>query len=108
MWGYMLSSGMRVLSSGTDLLSSGGRCYHLGRECYHLGGRCYHLGGECYHLGRVMLSSRSENLIILSSDGFISCYHLLLSSEMITPPFFINIDNVTLAIVLDERIGTQG
>ena len=46
-----------------------------------------------------MLSCRSEILIIflliVFSGVIIWCYHLLLSSEMITPPFFIIIENVT-------------
>jgi len=54
--------------------------------CYHLmlsGGICYHLEWECYHLGRLILSSRSEYLIILSFYGIIWCYHLMLSSVVI-------------------------
>ena len=54
------------------MLSSGVICYHLGGRCYHLmlsWGICYHLECDCYLLGWVMLSSRSEILIILSSDG---------------------------------------
>jgi hypothetical protein len=110
---------------------SSGTCYHLGRndscganviiwdEMIHVelmfssGTKCYHLGAKviiwelmlpsgtnviiwsyCYHL-ELMLSS-GVNVIIW-------CDHVMLSSGMITPPFFIFPENFIHSVKADER-----
>ncbi len=109
-----------MLSSGTKCYHLGWKCYHLelmvssGTKCYHLGlnviiwSQCYHLGlhviiwdemlssgMQCYHL-ELMLSSEA-NVIMVSSGAnvIIWCYHVMLSSGMITPPFFVFPGNFT-------------
>ncbi len=94
------------------MLSSGMKCYHLElmvsslSNCYHLGwnviiwSQCYHLGWNVI-IGDAMLSSGSNviiwdkmlssgaNVIMVSSGAnvIIWCYHVMLSSGMITHPF---------------------
>jgi hypothetical protein len=105
------------------MLSSGMKCYHLElmlsarTKCYHLGYGIKMLssGTTCYHLGLhvliwdAMLSSGAyviiwdkmlssgANIIIVSSgaDVILWCYHVMLSSGMITHPFFIFPENFT-------------
>ena len=84
-----------------EMLSSGKKCYHL-ELCYHLGRNViiwdYMLscGMQYYHL-ELMLSSNVANVKILQSGAnvIIWCYHVMLSSGMITPPFFIFPGNFT-------------
>jgi hypothetical protein len=93
----MLSSGMQCYHLEL-MLSSGTTCYHLGPhviiwdEMLSSGMQYYNLepmlssGTKCYHL-EPMLSS-GANVIIW-------CYHVMLSSVMITHPFFIFPENFT-------------
>ncbi len=109
-----------MLSSGTKCYHLGWKCYHLelmvssGTKCYHLGwnviiwSQCYHLGlhdiiwddvlssGANVIIWDKMLSSEA-NVIMVSSAAnvIIWCYHVMLSSEMITPPFFVFPGNFT-------------
>ncbi len=96
------------------MLSSGMICYHLelmlssGTKCYHLGwyviiwSLCYHLGWNVIIWDEMISSganviiwddmkSSGANVIVLQSEAnvFIWCYHVMLSSGMITPPFFL-------------------
>ncbi len=87
-------------------LSSGTKFYHLGwnviiwDEMLSSGMKCYHLelmlssGTKFYHLGwniiiwDKMLSSKANVIMVSSGANFIFwCYHVMLSSGMITPPF---------------------
>ncbi len=112
-WDEMLSSGM-ICYHLELTLSSGTKCYHLGWKCYHLelmvssGTKCYNLGWNVI-IWDVMLSSGANvniwdkmlssgaNIIMVSSEAnvIILCYHVMLSSGMITHPFFIFPENFT-------------
>jgi hypothetical protein len=121
-WDKMLSSGMKSYHLEI-MLSSGTNCYHLGWKCYHLGQNVIiwdenviiWSGTTCYHLGLhviiwdAMLSSGAyviiwdkmlssgANTIIVSSGAHVIlwCYHVMLSSGMLTHPFFIFPENFT-------------
>jgi hypothetical protein len=80
----LLSSGFNVII-GDEMLLSGMKCYHLGLMLSS-GTKCYHLGCNVI-IWDAMLSS-GANVIIW-------CYHVMLSSGMITPPFFIFPENFT-------------
>ena len=83
-WDAMLSSGANVFI-WEKMLSSGMKCYHL-ELMLSYGTNCYHLGWNVIILD-AMLSS-GANVIIW-------CYHVMLSSGMITPPFFVFPGNFT-------------
>jgi hypothetical protein len=81
------------------MLSSGMKRYHL-EPMLSSGTTCYHLGWNVI-IWDAMLSSganviiwdkmlSSEANVIMESSGakVIWCYHVMLSSGMITPPFF--------------------
>ncbi len=102
----MLSSGMKCYHLEL-MLSSGTKCFHLGLHViiwdYMLssGTICYYLGlhviiwdamlssGANVIIWDKMLSS-GANVIMVSSEAnvIIWCYHVMLSSVMITHPFF--------------------
>ncbi len=102
-WDEMLSSGANVIN-WDEMLSSGMKCYHLGRnfiiwdEILSSGMQCYlelmlSSWMQCYHLELMsiwdkMISS-GANVIMVSSGAnvVIWCYHVMLSSGMITLPF---------------------
>ena len=121
----MLSAGMKCYHLGLSLSSGtkyhlGWKCYHLELmvssgpnviiwdETSSSGANViiwdYMLssGMNCYHLGcnviiwDKMLSS-GANIIMVSSGGYVIiwCYHVMLSSRMITHPFFIFPENFT-------------
>ncbi len=124
-WDEMLSSGANViiwdemLSSGDNviildkMLAFGAKCYRPGWN--HHQELMLSSGMKCYHLGRnviiwnAMLSSGANviiwdkmlscgaNVVMLSfrANVIIWCYHVMLSSGMITPPFFIFPENFT-------------
>ncbi len=96
------------------MLSSGMKCYHLGWKWYHLelmassGTKCYHLGqhviiwdamlssGANVIIWKKMISSGANVIMVLSgANVIIWCYHVMLSSGMITHPFFIFPENFT-------------
>jgi hypothetical protein len=55
-------------------------------------------GMQCYHL-ELMLSSGANVLMVSSgANVIIWCYHVMLSSGMITPPFFVFPGNFTHSI----------
>jgi hypothetical protein len=111
-WDAMLSSGANAFICD-EMLSSGMKCYHMllmlssGTKCYHLelmlssGTKFYHLGWNVI-IWNAMLScnamlSFGANVVMLSfgANVIIWCYHVMLSSGMITPPFFIFPENFT-------------
>ncbi len=82
------------------MLSSGMKCYHL-ELMLSSGTKCYHL--ELMLSSRLMLSSvtkcyQLELMLSSISIVIIWCYHVMLSSGMITPPFFIFPGNFTHSI----------
>jgi hypothetical protein len=83
----MLSSGMKMLSSGTT-------CYHLGLHVIIWDAMLS--SGANVIIWDKMLSS-GANVIVVSSGAtvVIWCYHVMLSSGMITHPFFIFPENFT-------------
>ncbi len=97
---------MKILSSGANcliwdlMLSSGMQCCHLelmlssGTTCYHLGAMLS--SGANVIIWDKMLSS-GANVIMVSSGAnvIIWCYHVMLSSGMLTHPFFIFPENFT-------------
>ena len=89
----MLSSGMLCYYLGLnviiwdEMLSSGMLCYHM--ELMLSSGTNVLCGKKCYHLD--LLLSSWANVIIW-------CYHVMLSSGMITPPFFIFPENFTHSV----------
>ncbi len=109
----MLLSGMIFLSSGANgiiwdyMLSSGMKCSHL-EPMLSSGTTYYHLwwnviiwdamlsSGANVIIWDKMLSSKA-NVIMVSSGAnvIIWCYHVMLSSGMITHPFFIFPENFT-------------
>ncbi len=118
----MLSSGMICYYLELMVsLSSGTKCYHLGwnviiwSQCYHLGTTFYHLGWNVI-IWDAMLSSGANVIIwdkmrssgayvIMVSSGanvIIWCYHVILSSGMITHPFFIFPENFTHSFKLNH------
>ncbi len=116
----MLSSGTKCYHLGWnviiwDAMLSSGANVIIWEKMYHLGwyvitwSQCYHLGlnviiwdemlsswMQCYHL-ELMLSSGTKGLyydteLMLSfgANVIIWCYHVMLSSRMITPPFYFS------------------
>jgi hypothetical protein len=95
-----------MLSSAANV-SSGTKFYHL-ELMLSSGTKCYHLGWNVI-MWDAMLSSGANviiwdevissgaNVIMLQSGAnvIIWCYHVMLSSWMITPPFFIFPENFT-------------
>ncbi len=91
------------------MLSYGIKCYHLepmlssGTTCYHLGWNIIIWDAMLSSRANViiwdkMLSSGANVLLIMVSSGanvIIWCYHVMLSSGMITPPFFVFPGNFT-------------
>ncbi len=63
-------------------------------------------GTKCYHQGR---NANVANVIILYSEAnvIIWCYHVMLSSGMITPPFFIFPGNFTHSVQGCEIVSVQ-
>ena len=111
-----------------EMLSSGMKCYHLGlnviiMKCYHLelmlssGTTCYHLelhviiwdamfiSGANVIIWDKMLSSKA-NVIMVSSGAnvIIWCYHVMLSSGMITLPFFVFPGNFTHSLKRNDAV----
>jgi hypothetical protein len=102
----MLSSGVNVII-WDKMLSSGVKCYHL-ELLLSSGTNWYHLGWKVI-IWDAMLSSGANviiwdkmlscgtNVIMLSfgANVIIWCCHVMLSSGMITPPYFIFPENFT-------------
>ncbi len=68
-------------------------------------------GMQCYHL-ELMLSSRTQGyhlelILWYGSNVIILCYHLMLSSGMITPPLFIFPENFTHSTVIAKMEFTK-
>ncbi len=121
----MLSSGMKMLSSGANgiiwdyMLSSGLKRYHL-EPMLSSGTTFYHLVwnviiwdamlscGANVIIWDKMLSSEA-NVIMVSSGAnvIIWCYHVMLSSGMITPPFFVFPGNFTHSKNIGSSIQRQ-
>jgi hypothetical protein len=80
----MLSSRANVII-WDEMLSSGMKCYHL-ELMLSSWTKCYHLGCNVIILDAML--SFGANVIIW-------CYHVMLSSGMITHPFFIFPENFT-------------
>ncbi len=82
----MLSSGVNVII-WDKMLSSGTKCYHVDAMLS---------SGANVIIWDEMISS-GGNVIMLQSGAnvIIWCYHVMLSSGMITPPFFIFPKNFT-------------
>ncbi len=109
----MLSSGMKCYHLGRnviiwdEMLSSRVKCYHL-ELMLSSGTKCYHLGRTVI-IWDAMLSSGASviiwdkmlscgaNVVMLSfgANVIIWCYRVMLSSWMITPPYFIFPENFT-------------
>ncbi len=89
----MLSSGMKRYHL-VPMLSSGTTCYHLG--WYFIIWDAMFSTGANVIIWDKMLSS-GANVIMVSSGAnvIIWCYHVMLSSGMITRPFFIFPENFT-------------
>ncbi len=89
----MLSSGANVII-WYEMLSSGTKCYHLGLSVI-IWDAMLSFGANVI-IWDEMLSSVA-NIIMLQSvaNVIIYCYHVMLSSGMITPPFFIFPENFT-------------
>jgi hypothetical protein len=89
------------------MLSSGMKRHHL-ELMLSSGTTCYHLDAMLSSVANViiwdkMLSS-GANVIMVSSGAnvFIWCYHVMLSSWMITHPFFIFPENFTHSFIRGE------
>jgi hypothetical protein len=83
----MLSYGSYVII-WDELLSSGMKCYHLSCNviiCYAM------LSSGANVIIWVKMLSCGANVVMLSFGGnvIIWCYHVMLSSEMIAPAYFI-------------------
>jgi hypothetical protein len=89
----MLSSGMKRFQLEL-MLSSGTTCYHLGLHVIIWDTMLS--SGANVIIWDKMLSS-GANVIVVSSGAnvIILCYHVMLSSGMITHPFFIFPENFT-------------
>ncbi len=103
----MVSSGTKWYHPGLNViildetLSSGMKCYHL--ELVLSSGTTYYVLGWNVIIWDAMLSSGAKviiwdkilssgaNVIMVSSEAYVIiwCYHVMLSSGMITHPFFI-------------------
>ncbi len=92
-WDYMLSSGMKRYHLEL-MLSSGTTCYHLGWNAIIWDAMLS--SGANVIIWDKMLSS-GANIIMVSSGANVTiwCFHLMLSSGMITHPFFIFPENFT-------------
>jgi hypothetical protein len=98
-WDAMLSSRSNV--------ASGTKCYHLGwnviiwSQCYHLGlhviirDEMLSSGMQCYHQELMLSSGANVSMVSSGANVIIWCYHVMLSSGMITPPFFVFLGNFT-------------
>ncbi len=89
----MLSSGANVII-WDKIFSSGMKCYHMGWNVIILDAMLS--SGANVIIWDKMLSSKA-NVIMVSSGAnvIIWCYHVMLSSGMITPPFFVFPGNFT-------------
>jgi hypothetical protein len=102
----MLSSGANVIM-WDEMLSSGMKCYHLelmlssGTKCYHLGWNAIIWDATLSSGANVIIWDKmlscGANVVMLSywANVIICCYLVMLSSGMITPPFFIFPENFT-------------
>jgi hypothetical protein len=86
-WEKMLSFGANVII-WNEMLSSGIKCYHL-ELMVSFGTKCHHLD--------LMLSSVSIVIIW--------CYHVMLSSGMITPPFLFFLETSLTLMTSRNRPG---
>ncbi len=89
------------------MLSSGMKCYHLdlmlssGTKCYHLGWNVIIWDAMLSSGANVIIwdkmQSSGATVIMVSSGANVTiwCYHVMLSSGMITHPFFIFPENFT-------------
>ncbi len=84
-WDEMLSSGANVII-WDKMLSSGMKCYHLGWNVIIWDAMLS--SGANVIIWDQMLSSKANVIMVLSgANVIIWCYHVMLSSGMITPPF---------------------
>ena len=90
----MLSSGANVII-WDEMLSSGMKCYHLERMLS---------SGANVIIWDKMISC-GANVVMLSfgANVIIWCYHVMLSSGMITPPFFIFPGNFTHSLKMGNK-----
>ncbi len=98
----MLSSGMKRYHL-EPMLSSGTTCYHLGWNVIIWDAMLS--SGDNVIIWDKMLSSEA-NVIMVSSGAnvIIWCYHVMLSSGMITPPFLFFLEtSLTRSLVMWER-----
>jgi hypothetical protein len=75
-WDAMLSFGLNVII-WDEMLSSGMQCFHMGRNVI------------------VWDETLSSGANVIICNVIIWCYHVMLSSGMITHPFFIFPENFT-------------
>jgi hypothetical protein len=89
----MLSSGMKR-NNLEVMLSSGTTCYHL-RLHVIIWDAMLSSGANVIIWDKMLLSG--ANVIMVSSGAYVIiwCYHVMLSSGMITHPFFIFPENFT-------------
>jgi hypothetical protein len=86
------------------MISSGMKCYHLelmlssGMKCYHLD-LMLSSGANVIVLDEMISSGANVLMLQSGANVIIWCYHAMLSSEMITPPFFIFPENFTHSFV---------
>ncbi len=94
----MLSSRMKRYHL-EPMLSSGTTCYHLGSNIIIWDAMLS--SGANVIIWDKMLSSGANVIMVLSgANVIIWCYHVMLSSGMITPPFFVFPGNFTHSISL--------
>ncbi len=91
------------------MLSSGTTFYHLGLHVIIWDAMLLLSSGANVIIWDKMLSS-GANVIIISSGAnvVIWCYHVMLSSGMITHPFFIFPKNFTHSLPLANRLWKEG
>jgi hypothetical protein len=76
------------------MLSSGMQCYHL-ELMLSSGTTCYHLGLHVIIWDKMLSSGGNVIMVSSGANVIIWCYHVMLSSGMITPPFFVFPGNFT-------------
>jgi hypothetical protein len=85
------------------MLSSGTTCYHLGLHVI-IWDAMLSSGANVIIWDNMVSSGVNVIMILSGAYVIIWCYHVMLSSEMITHPFFIFPENFTHSLWASEEI----
>jgi hypothetical protein len=98
----MLSSGANVII-WNEMLSSGMQCYHLGQNVI-IWDEMLSSGANVIIWDKMLLSGANVIMVSSGANVIIWCYHVMLSSGMITPPFLVFPGNFTHSFKSSMRL----